>query len=80
MHCICDLKGESSWNLPPEKVKERTFATAEEAKQWFKNRFSEDKIEFTGFYKTMCYVTSWVSCNGEPIGEISEIGTYDQMK
>ncbi|MFN6515002.1 MAG: hypothetical protein RMY29_010925 [Nostoc sp. CreGUA01] len=71
-HYVCDLYGNTNWNLPIEKVTARTFNTEQEAEQWFKNNYSGNSIEFSGFHDTERYVTNWVSCNGKEVGEITK--------
>jgi len=71
-HYVCDLYGNTNWDLPIEEVTARTFNTEQEAEQWFKDKCSGNSIEFSGFYDTERYVTNWVSCNGKEVGEITK--------
>lgn len=77
---VCDLEDDSSWHLSPEEVEARTFPTEEEAKQWFKNKYSGENIRFSGFYLTDNYVTNWVSHNGKNVGEIIHYGNATKCK
>ena len=77
---VCDLEDDTSWDLSPEEVDARTFTTEEEAKQWFKNKYSGESIYFSGFYLTDNYITNWVSQNGKDIGEIIHYGEFTECK
>jgi len=66
---ICDLYGNSSWNVSPEEVMSRTFETELEAQEWFKQKFTNE-LNFSGFYLTEYDTTNWVTVRGVEVGQI----------
>ncbi|MBD6620669.1 hypothetical protein FNW02_34110 [Komarekiella sp. 'clone 1'] len=77
LYYVCDLYKNNNWNLLAEEVAARKFNTEQEAKQWFRNKCS-DNIEFSGFHQTERYVTNWVFYQGEEIGEITQRPSFKE--
>lgn len=68
---VCSLSGKDAWTLPPGEASKQTFETKEEAVQWFREKYPENKLEVDG-YVDQDHTVHIIETDGKSIGTIDE--------
>ncbi|WGV29056.1 hypothetical protein [Halotia branconii] len=69
---VCSSKDSNVWHLPPEAVAQQTFQTEEEAIQWFKQKYPERNLDFSGYEFDGNYYKNYVSDSKTELGYINQ--------